>query len=136
MRIRILLSLTLLVGIAYAGDKHYHTGVLLQMDPVACDSNDAGGEPSASEAGSSQKKMLRCHEYVLQTDRIIFHIRPKDETRPVLPLGGIATFRIANDKMVLRAEDLDEKERAYTVVSMTPRDDSKNAEADARVVEH
>lgn len=29
--------------------------------------------------------------------------------------------------MVLRVEDLDDKERDYTVVSMTPRADSKTA---------
>ena len=32
-----------------------------------------------------------------------------------------AQFRIHKDKMLLQVEDLDEKEREYTVVSMTPR---------------
>lgn len=31
--------------------------------------------------------------------------------------------------MILRVEDLDEKEREYTVVSMTPRTDASTADA-------
>jgi len=59
----------------------------------------------------------------LQTDRVIYRIRPKDEKHPVLlPVGEKAQFRIEKDKMKLRVEDLDDKERDYFVVSMTPRE--------------
>jgi hypothetical protein len=40
------------------------------------------------------------------------------------------------DKMRLRVEDLDDKERDYTVVSMTPRDSNKSAVASAPVPNH
>jgi hypothetical protein len=33
------------------------------------------------------------------------------------------------DKMILRVEDLDDKDREYTVVSMTPREDSSPEKA-------
>ena len=58
----------------------------------------------------------------LQSDTVIYRIRPRDEKHPVLlPVGQDAQFRIHKDKMLLQVEDLDEKEREYTVVSMTPR---------------
>jgi len=72
--------------------------------------------------------MLLCQEYLLQTDRIIYRIRPKDDKHPVLlPVGERAQFHIDKDKMKLRVEDLDSKERDYIVVSMTPRAESTQA---------
>jgi hypothetical protein len=71
-----------------------------------------------------------CQEYVLQTDRIVYRIRPRDEKHPaLLPVGQSAQFYMEKDKMRLRVEDLDDKERDYTVVSMTPRDSNKAAVA-------
>jgi len=58
----------------------------------------------------------------MQTGRIIYRIRPKDDKHPVLlPVGEKVQFRIDKDKMKLRVEDLDDKERDYIVVSMTRR---------------
>jgi hypothetical protein len=72
---------------------------------------------------------LLCQEYLLQTDHVIYRIRPKDEKHPaLLPVGEKAQFRMEKDKMVLRVEDLDSKERDYIVVSMTPRESNKPAE--------
>jgi len=65
---------------------------------------------------------------VLQSDRVTYRIRPKDEKHPVLlTVGENARFRLDKDKMKLRMADADEKERDYIVVSMTPREDSKPA---------
>jgi hypothetical protein len=56
---------------------------------------------------------------------MIYRIRPKDAKHPVLlPVGERAQFRLEKDKMLLRVEDLDSKEREYIVVSMTPRADN------------
>lgn len=61
---------------------------------------------------------------VLRTERIIYRIRPKNNKHPVLlPVGEKAQFRLAKDKMKLRVEELDDKERDYIVVSMTPREE-------------
>ena len=55
---------------------------------------------------------------------MIYRIRPRDEKHPILlPVGENAQFRIEKDKLLLRVEDLDDKEREYSVVSMTPRRD-------------
>lgn len=65
---------------------------------------------------------------MLQTDRVIYRIRPRDEKHPVLlPVGEQAQFRLQKDKMLLSVEDLDSKEREYVVVSMTPRSDNNTA---------
>ena len=58
---------------------------------------------------------------------MIYRIRPKDEKHPVLlPVGQQAQFRMEKDKMILRVEDLDDKDRDYTVVSMTPPGDGSS----------
>ncbi len=104
------------------------SGTLLQMDSVECGTDEKSGKSFAGEmigTDSAHQKMhmLLCQEYLLETDRVIYRIRPKDDKHPVLlPVGEKAQFRIDKDKMKLRVEDLDEKERDYLVVSMTPRE--------------
>jgi hypothetical protein len=60
---------------------------------------------------------------------VIYRIRPRDEKHPVLlHVGERAQFRIQKDKMLLQVEDGDEKEREYSVVFMTPRQDRNSSE--------
>lgn len=132
MRTQILLTALLLTSVAYAKEpKPYQSGVLMQMDSVQCGYDEKDGESVASEmlgTDSTHKKThtLLCQEYTLRTDRMVFHIRPKDDKHPViLPIGGIALFRMEKNKMILRSEDLDDKDRDYTVVSIAPRQDDK-----------
>jgi hypothetical protein len=59
----------------------------------------------------------------VETNSLVYRIRPKDEKHPaLLPVGEKAQFRLDKDKMLLRVEDLDDKERQYIVVSIVPRD--------------
>ena len=136
MRTKLMLATLVLAGVAYAKDpKPYQRGVLMQMDSVQCGFDEKDGQGVAGEVlgtDSSHKKThaLLCQEYTLRTDRMVFHIRPKDDKHPViLPIGGIALFRVEKDKMVLRAEDLDDKDREYSVVSIAPRTDFKDGAA-------
>jgi hypothetical protein len=105
----------------------HESGTLLEMDSVECGTDQKSGKSFAGEmlgTDSAHQKthMLLCPEYLLQTDRIIYRIRPKDDKHPVLlPVGEKAQFRMVKDKIKLRVEDLDDKERDYIVVSMTPR---------------
>jgi hypothetical protein len=105
------------------------------MESVACGVDENSGKSLAGEligTDSAHKKTheLLCQEYVLESDKVIYRIRPKDEKHPVLlPVGEKAQFRMEKDKMILRVEDLDDKDRAYTVVSMTPREDSSEKAA-------
>ena len=118
-------------SLLYAKDsKPYQTGILLQMDSVECGSEQKGGSTVAADVlgtdGTHQKThVLLCQEYVLQTDNVTYHIRPKDEKHPaLLPVSSKAEFRLSKDKMILRLGD--DKERDYVVVSMTPREASSS----------
>ena len=140
MRSKLMLCVVLgLASAAYAKDpKPYQTGKLLQMDSVPCgtaekDGKSFSGEMLGADSGSKKTQELLCQEYVVQAERVIYRIRPRDERHPVLlPVGEQAQFRLQKDKMLLRVEDLDSKERAYIVVSMTPRSDSSTADATSR----
>ena len=103
------------------------SGTLLQMDSVDCGAEQKSGksftgEMLGTDSAHQKTHVLLCQEYLLQTDRVIYRIRPRDDKHPVLlPVGEKAQFHIEKDKMKLRVEDLDDKEREYTVVSITPR---------------
>jgi len=125
---RTLLFALLCISFAYAKDRPVaQSGTLLQMDSVECGTDQKSGKSFAGEilgTDSAHQKMhtLLCQEYLLQSDRVIYRIRPKDDKHPVLlPVGEKAQFRMDKDHMRLRVEDLDSKERDYIVVSMTPR---------------
>ena len=132
-----------LASVAYAKDpKPYQTGKLLQMDSVQCgvaekDAKSFAGEMQDTDSGNKKAQELLCQEYVLQSERVIYRIRPRDENHPVLlPVGEQAQFRLQKDKMLLRVEDLDSKEHEYMVVSMTPRSDSSTADATPTRLNH
>ena len=125
-----------LASAAYAREpKPYQSGKILQMDSVQCgmaekDAKSFAGEMLGTDSGSKKTHELLCQEYVVQGQKVIYRIRPRDEKHPVLlPVGEQAQFRLQKDKMLLRVEDLDSKEREYIVVSMTPRSDSSTADA-------
>jgi hypothetical protein len=136
MKSRVMLGVVLLLSVAYAKEpKPRQAGKLVQMESVACGVDENSGKSFAGEligTDSAHKKTheLLCQEYILQSERVIFRIRPRDEKHPVLlPVGEQAQFRLEKDKMVLRVEDLDNKDREYVVVSMTPRDDASPEKA-------
>jgi hypothetical protein len=123
---------------AYAKQpKHYQSGKLLQMDSAQCGMSEKQGKSFAGEmlgtdSGSKKTHELLCPEYILQAEGVIYRIRPRDEKHPVLlPVGEKAQFRLERDKMLLRVENLDDKEREYIVVSMMPRSDSEAANTSA-----
>lgn len=105
------------------------------MNSVPCgtaekDATSFTGEVLGTDSGNKKTQEVLCQEYVLQAERVTYHIRPRDEKHPVLlPVGDEAQFRLEKDKMLLRVEDLDQKEREYIVVSMTPRSDGSTADA-------
>lgn len=136
MRFRFVTGVVLLASVMYAKEpKPHQAGKLLQMESVACGVDENSGKSLAGEligTDSAHKKTheLLCQEYILQSDKVIYRIRPRDEKHPVLlPVGEQAQFRMEKDKMVLRVEDLDNKDREYVVVSMTPRQDGSAEKA-------
>ncbi len=136
-----------LAAAAYAKDpKPYQTGKLQQMDSIQCgtaekNAQSLAGQTLGGDAGSHTPQFL-CQEYVLQSERVIYRIRPRHEKDSVLlPVGEPVRFRLQKDKIVLRVEDLDGtdphgKEREYVVVSMSPRSDSTAADATPTHLNH
>lgn len=133
--------ITLIVMLAFAAaacakePHHYQSGKLLQMNSVPCgmaekDAKTLTGELLGTDSSHKKTEEVLCQEYVLESETVTYRIRPKDDKHPVLlPVGQNAQFFLEKDKMKLRSEDLDDKDREYIVVSMMPRDRSTaNAE--------
>jgi hypothetical protein len=108
----------------------YEKGVLLQMESSSCgyaekDGKTLAGEILGTDGEHKNTKQVLCQEYTLQTERVIYRIRPKDDKHPaLLPIGETAEFRIHKDKLLLRVIESEDKVREYVVVSMTPRADA------------
>jgi hypothetical protein len=129
MKFQLVLCCVLLAPFSFAKEpKPRQSGKILQMESVSCGVDENSGKSVVGEiigTDSAHKKTheLLCQEYVLQSDKVIYRIRPRDEKHPVLlPVGEKAQFRMEKDKLILRVEDLDDKDRQYAVVSMTPRE--------------
>jgi hypothetical protein len=129
---RLIIVALFLAPLAQAKDRPYsEKGMLLSMEAVPCGYEENKGNGVAGEllgADSEHKKTqeMLCQEYVLQSDRILYRIRAKDQKHPrLLPVGEEVEFRIQNDKLLLRVPEMDSKEREFLVVSMTPRPDAK-----------
>jgi len=118
-----------IVMTSQAKEKTYEKGVLLQMESSACGSAEKGsktvvGEILGTDGEHKNTEVMLCQEYVLQADRVIYRIRPRDEKHPaLLPIGENAEFRIDKDKLILRVPETNDKEHEYSVVSITPRTD-------------
>jgi hypothetical protein len=130
----VVLGLLLTASMAFAKDlKAYQSGELLQMDSVSCSLPQKSGNSQTGDMTETGPEHVKtqglCQEYVLQTDRTIYRIRPVDKRHPgLLPVGERAQFRFDKDKVLLRVEYADSKEREYFVVSVARRGDS-SAEA-------
>jgi hypothetical protein len=112
----------------------YQKGTLLQMDSSSCgyaekDGKTLVGQIVGTDGQHKNTKEVLCQEYVLQGERIVYRIRPKDDKHPVLlPVGETAQFRIHKDKMILRVPESDGKEREYLVISMTQRTEGRDTQ--------
>lgn len=108
----------------------YEKGTLLQMESSSCgysekDNKTLAGEILGTDAQHKKTQQVLCQEYTLQSERVTYRIRPKDDKHPsLLPIGETAEFRIHNDKLLLRVVESNDKEREYIVVSMMPRTDA------------
>lgn len=128
MRLKYLLSVLLVATIVQAKQpKHYQSGKLMRMESVKCGTDEKNGKSFAGEMiGTDSAHMktheLLCQQYTLETSSLVYTMRPKDDKHPaLLPIGESAQFRLEKDKMLLRVEDMDDKEREYIVVSIVPK---------------
>lgn len=128
----------LLLGMAVAQAKDapsYQSGVLKEMTSVECGFEQKSakgfvGELVGTDDSHSKTRKTFCQEYVLETNRVVFRIRPREEKHPaLLPVGEKAMFRMKKDFMVLKVPEGDDKEREYDVVSMQPVQGADQANA-------
>lgn len=129
MRLHYIVVLALLATLASAKEpKHYQSGKLVKMQSVKCgtdakDGKSLAGEMLGTDSQHMKTRELLCQEYAIETSSVMYTIRPKDDKHPaLLPIGNEAQFRLDKDKLLLRVEDYDDKEREYEVVSMTPNE--------------
>jgi len=103
----------------------------------------AAGQMVSNDGGEQSL----CQEYVLQSERVTYRIRPRNEKDSVLlPVGEPVRFRFQADRIVLRVEDLSGshlpgkdsrgKDHQYVVVSMSPRSDNSTADATPTRLNH
>jgi hypothetical protein len=111
----------------------YDRGILLSMNSQSCGTTEDGGKSVAGEIlGTDNEKkttqQVLCQDYALQSDKIVYHIRPKNTKHPLLlPVGDSVEFRIQKSSLYLRDPETNQKETEYTVISMEPRSDVKDA---------
>jgi hypothetical protein len=142
MKSRILLLGTVIAAMAVSAQSKeqysYMKGTLMEMESTPCGMAEKGSKTVAGEilGTDGEHKMTQqvlCQEYVLQGERTIYRIRPKDDKHPaLLPIGETAEFRISKDKMILRVPEANGKEKEYIVVSMTQRPESTQAKAERK----
>lgn len=118
-------ALFLCTSFAWGQDlKPFQNGKLLQVEPFPC-------------RVAQKAQDARCQIYLLESDSVVFHIRPKDTKHtPLLPVGERAQFRIANGNILLHMDGIDNQEREYIVVSMSPRTENDSADASSTHVNH
>ena len=89
MKTRILMIALVLTCVAQAKEPKVHqSGTLLQMGSAECGVDENSGKSFVGEmvgTDSAHKKThaLLCQEYLLQSDTVIYRIRPVDEKHPV-----------------------------------------------------
>jgi hypothetical protein len=121
-------------SVALAKDPPSHDkGTVLSMDSSTCgtaekSSKTVAGEVLGTDGEHKNTEQVLCQEYVLQGDRIVYHIRPADTKHPVLlPIGeNSVQYRVHKDKMYVLDREDDKKERKYSVISMRVREDVKD----------
>jgi len=70
------------------------------MDSVECGENSGktfAGELLGTDSAHKKTQALLCQEYVVESDKMSYRIRPRDEKHPaLLPVGEKAQFRMEN----------------------------------------
>src|SRR5579872_6081112 len=107
---RLIAAVLTLASMTYAkSPKAYRTGQILQMNSVPC------------SATRSNKSQLLCREYTLQSENVVYTIRPRDQKRgPSITIGDHAQFRLNRNMIVLRSEISKSKEHPFVVISVAP----------------
>src|SRR5258708_2701594 len=131
------LSLVLLVSsFAESKDKKKHAqrGMLESMQSVPCGATERGLTGLGSMWGSIGVQHVNSHEqlcpqYLLRTDEMEYHIRPRNTKHEVLlPVGHEGEYKIKKDRLNLGPVDGGRTVRPFQVVPMQPLISDTNAD--------
>src|SRR5215472_14623386 len=102
------------MGLVQAKDApSYQSGVLKEMTSVVCGFEQKSakgfvGELVGTDDSHSKTRKTFCQEYVVETNQVLYHIRPKEEKHPaLLPVGEKVMFRMKKNYMVLKVPEGD-----------------------------
>ena len=122
MKSRIIITAMLFASLAQAKEPKVHqNGTLLQMDSAECGVDENSGESVVGElvgTDSAHNKDARPAVSGIpptERDRNLPYSSSRRKHPALLPVGQKAQFRIQKDKMLLQVEDVDSKEREYSV---------------------
>lgn len=115
---KLLVALLAVASLAYAKNpKVYQTGQISQMNSVPC------------SATKNSKSQPLCREYTLQSENVIYTIRPRDQRHDLsLSAGDRTQFRLNKEIILLRSETANSKEHPFLVISVSPASDSSTAD--------
>ena len=113
-------------SLAFAKDpKPYQIGHVSQSKAVPCTTK------------RSHKTQSLCQEYILESQNVIYYIRPRDQKHAVtLQTGDRAEFRLNKGMILLRTEEAGSKEHPFVVISVSPASDTSAADVRSMRVNH
>lgn len=118
-------ALFLAVPLHAGKKKDGNRAMIERMEAVPCGAHEHGvsglgslwASVGITSVNSDQKL---CPQYLLRTDDMEYHIRPKDHKHPVLlPLGQEGEIKISKDVIEMYVPNGDHKKRLYQVVAMS-----------------
>jgi hypothetical protein len=120
---RCAIALILVSSLAHAKDPKVHQlGRVSQSKAVPC---------------ANHKTQSLCQEYILESENVVYHIRPRDRKHAIaLQTGDRAEFRLNNGMMFLRTEEIGSKEHLFLVISVSPASDTSAADVRSMRVNH
>ena len=118
-------ALFLAVPLHAGKKKDGNRAMIERMEAVPCGAHEHGvsglgslwASVGITSVNSDQKL---CPQYLLRTDDMEYHIRPKNHKHPVLlPLGQEGEIKISKDVIEMYVPNGDHKKRLYQVVAMS-----------------
>ena len=109
---------------AFARDKkHPERAMIEQMESVPCGASEKGitglgaiwASVGVTKVNTNEKL---CPQYLLRTDDMEYHVRPKDRKHMILPIGQEGEFKISKNILKMKLVDGDHHMRDYEIVAM------------------
>ena len=105
------------------GKKHPARAMIEEMESVPCGASEKGitglgaiwASIGVTKVNTNEKL---CPQYLLRTDDMEYHVRPKDRKHMILPVGHEGEFKIDKNVLKMKIVDGDHHMREYEIVGM------------------